>query len=95
MEVIEHPIQIRDPQDQNDHHQTVQDRFDLSLHRDEPVDNPQQETCSDNCHDDSGKWHIVFSNHFSDLMPRLALSGSYERLAHSAWGAIGKRRTMA
>jgi hypothetical protein len=41
MEVIKHPIEIRDPQDQNDYHQTVQDRFDLSLHGDEPVDNPQ------------------------------------------------------
>jgi uncharacterized protein YaiE (UPF0345 family) len=41
MEVIEHPVKIRDPQDQNNDHQAVQDRFDLSLHGDEPVHNPQ------------------------------------------------------
>jgi hypothetical protein len=66
MEVIKHPIEIRDPQNQNDDHQTVQDRFDLTLHGDEPVHNPQQKAGSDNGHEDSGKWHIVFSNRFPD-----------------------------
>jgi hypothetical protein len=46
MEVIEHSIKIRNPQDQNDDNQSVQDRFDLCLHGDEPVDNPQQKASS-------------------------------------------------
>jgi len=29
MEVVEYSIKIRDPQNQNDDHQTVQERFDL------------------------------------------------------------------
>jgi hypothetical protein len=63
-EVIKQPIEIRNPQNQNDDHQAIQDRFDLSLHWNEPVHKPQQEACCDYCDDDGGKRHIVFSNHF-------------------------------
>jgi hypothetical protein len=40
MEVIEQPVEIRDPQDQNDNNQAVQERFDLVLHGDESVYKP-------------------------------------------------------
>jgi hypothetical protein len=85
MEVIEHSIKIRNPQDQNDDNQSVQDRFDLCLHGDEPVDNPQQKASSNQCDEDSGKWHIVFSIDSRDSIPPLASSGSYERSTHLAW----------
>jgi hypothetical protein len=68
MEVIEQPVEIRNPQNQNDDHQAVQDRFDLSLHGDEPVHEPQQKPCCNKCDEDGGKRHIVFSNHFSVLI---------------------------
>ena len=64
MEVIEHPVKICDPQDQNNDHQAVQDRFDLSLHGYEPVHNPQQKSCGNKRDEYSCKRHIVFSNRF-------------------------------
>jgi hypothetical protein len=69
MEVIEQPVEIRDPQNQNDDNQAVQDRFDLTLHGDESVHNPQQKACCDNGDEHGGEWHIVFSNHFSGSAP--------------------------
>ena len=68
VEAIEQTIEIRDPQNQNNDNQAVQDRFDLSLHRDEPVHKPQQDACRNNRDKDGGKWHFVFSIHFSDLI---------------------------
>jgi hypothetical protein len=69
MEVIEHPVKICNPQDQNNDNQAVQDRFDLSLHGDEPVHNPQQKSCCNKCNEYSGKRHIVFSNRFLGSVP--------------------------
>jgi hypothetical protein len=69
MEVIEQPVEVRDPQDQNDDNQAIQDRFDLSLHGDESVHKPQQNACCDNRDDYGGKWHILFSNHFLRSVP--------------------------
>ena len=40
-EMIEQPIEIPDPQNQNDDHHAIQDRFDLPLHRNKPVHKPQ------------------------------------------------------
>jgi hypothetical protein len=68
MEVLKHPVEIRNPQNQNDDNQAIQDRFDLSLHGDESVHKPQQKACCDNGDEDGGKWHIVLSNHFSSLI---------------------------
>jgi hypothetical protein len=61
IEVLEQSVEIRNPQDQDDDHQAIQDRFDLSLHGNESVHKPQQDACCNNCDKDSGKWHIVFS----------------------------------
>lgn len=61
-EVVKHTIEIRDPQNQNDDYQAVQDRFDLSLHRNKSVDKPKHKSYRDNCDDDGGKWHIKRSN---------------------------------
>jgi hypothetical protein len=69
MEVIEHPVKICDPQDQDNDNQTVQDRFDLSLHGDEPVHNPQQKSCCNKCDEYSCKRHIVFSSHSLGSVP--------------------------
>jgi hypothetical protein len=59
IEVLKQSVEIRDPQDQDDDDQAIQDRFDLSLHRDESVHKPQQDSCCDNREEDGGKWHIV------------------------------------
>jgi hypothetical protein len=68
MEVTEHSIEICDPQDQDNNNETVQDRFDLTLHGDEPVDKPQQKPCCNKCDEYGGKRHIVFSDRFSVLI---------------------------
>jgi hypothetical protein len=73
-EVIKQTVKIRDPQDQNDDDQAIQNRLDLSLHGDEPVHKPQQNPCCDDCDDDGGKRHIVFSNHFPELISTRAWS---------------------
>src|SRR5271157_4408219 len=58
IEVLKQSVKIRNPQDQDDDDQAIQDRFDLSLHRDESVHKPQQDACCNNREEDSGKWHI-------------------------------------
>jgi len=93
IEVLKQPKEIRDPYDQNNDDQAIQDRFDLSLHGDESVHKPQQDACCNNRDEDGGKWHIVFSNHFSKSMPQ----GIVEKLRafdSLSVGAIRKRRTM-
>jgi hypothetical protein len=94
MQVAKQPIEIRDPQDQNDDNQAVQDRFDLSLHGDKPIHNPQQKTYCNERDDDGGKRHIVFSNHFSNSVPH----GVVEKLRafdSLSVGAIRKWRTIS
>jgi hypothetical protein len=61
-QMIKQPVEVRKPQNQNNDDHAIQDRFDLSLHWDEPVHEPQQEPHGDNCDDDGGKWHFTFSN---------------------------------
>jgi hypothetical protein len=41
---------VQEPQDHADHHHGIQDRFDRPLHRDEVVDQPQQNTHYDQNH---------------------------------------------
>lgn len=60
------PVEIRNPQDQDHDNHTIQNRFDLSLHWDEPVYDPQEEPGCDNGDDDGGKRHVVLSNLFSN-----------------------------
>jgi hypothetical protein len=93
MEVLKHPVEIRNPQNQNDDHQAVQDRFDLSLHGDEPVHKPQQKPCCNKCDEDGGKWHIVFSNHFSGSVPQ-SIFEKLRAIVSLSVGAIRKRRTI-
>jgi hypothetical protein len=76
IEVLKQSVEICDPYDQNNDNQTIQDRFDLSLHRDEPVHKPQQDACRNNRDKDGGKWHFMISNHFSDSI----LYGIVEKL---------------
>jgi hypothetical protein len=69
IEVLKQPVEICDPYDQNNDDQAVQDRFDLCLHRNEPVHKPQQDACCNDRDEDSGKWHFMFSILFSDSIP--------------------------
>ena len=69
MEVIEDPVEICDPQHQNEDHDAVQDRFNLTLHGDKSVYNPQQKPCRNKSDKHGGKWHFMFSIHFPDSMP--------------------------
>ena len=70
LEVSKYSVEIRNPQNKDDHYDAIQDRFNLSLHWDEPVYKPQQKPCGNKCDQDSGKWHFIFSNHFRGLGPR-------------------------
>jgi hypothetical protein len=93
IEVLKQSVEVCNPQDQDDDHQAVQERFDLSLHGNESVHKPQQDACCNNRDEDGGKWHIVFSSHFSKSMPQ----GIVEKLRafdSLSVGAIGKRRLM-
>ena len=69
IEVLKQSVEIRDPQDQDDDHYAIQERFDLSLHGDESVHKPQQDARCNNRDEDSGKWHIMYSNLFSKSKP--------------------------
>lgn len=69
LEMPKYSVEIRDPQDQHDHYNAIQNRFDLSLHWDKPVHKPQQKPCCDKRDQDSGKWHIVFSERLHRLGP--------------------------
>ena len=69
-----YPVEICDPQDQHNHYDSVQNRFDLSLHWDKPVHKPQQKPCCNKRDQDSGKWHIVFSDRLLRFGPH-SLSG--------------------
>jgi hypothetical protein len=69
-QMIKQPVEVRKPQNQNDDDHAIQDRFDLSLHWDEPVHKPQQKPDCDDCDDDGGKWHIMFSDQYLVLDPR-------------------------
>lgn len=77
--VVKYPKEIPDPQDEDDHDQAVQDRFDLSLHRDKPVYEPQHKPDSNNCDDDGGKRHSVFSSNFSYSI-RAPVVGKYKTI---------------
>jgi hypothetical protein len=94
IEVLKQPVEISDPYDQNNHNQSIEDRFDLPLHGDESVHKPQQDACRNNRDEDGGKWHILFSNHFSKSIPQ----GIVEELRafdSLSMEAIRVRRTMA
>jgi hypothetical protein len=41
---------VEEPQDHADHHDRIQDRLDCPLHRDEVIDQPQQNTHYDQYH---------------------------------------------
>jgi len=41
---------VEEPQDYADHHDSIQNRFDCRLHRDEVIDQPQQNTHYDENH---------------------------------------------
>jgi hypothetical protein len=62
-EVIKQPVEICEPQNQNDDYYAIEDRLDLSLHRDEPIHKPQQKPDCDDGDDDGGKRHILYSDH--------------------------------
>jgi hypothetical protein len=93
IEVLKQSVEIRNPQDQDDDHQAVQKRFDLSLHGDESVHKPQQDACCNYRDEDGGKWHIVFSNHFSKSM-RQGIVEKLRAFDSLSVEANRKRRTM-
>ena len=92
--MVKYPKEISDPQDEDDHDHSVQDRFDLSLHRDKPVDEPQHKPYSNNCDDDSGKRHIMFSSDFSDSIRALDIAGKFQAIDSLSAAVIGKRRVI-
>lgn len=61
-EVVKQAIEISEPDNQNDDDNAIQDRFDLSLHRNEAVYKPQHDSRCDDCDENGGKWHFEHSN---------------------------------
>jgi hypothetical protein len=59
--VFEHAEYPQKPQNYGDHNDRVQDAFDLTLHGDETVDQPEQNTDYSECENDSDERHIAFS----------------------------------
>jgi hypothetical protein len=51
------PKDIQQPQHNGNHHYTVQDRLDRSLHGNEPVDEPQDNSNNDQYDHDIDQWH--------------------------------------
>ncbi len=80
-EVIKKPVEVPDPEDQNDDNHTVQDRFDLPLHRNEPIHKPQQKPDCNDCNDDGGKWHICSPISISRSIQVQGWTLSYEQFA--------------
>jgi hypothetical protein len=105
-EMVKQPIEIPDPQNQNDDYQSVQDRFDLSLHGNKPVYEPQNNPYCDNCDDYGGKRHFIFSDQFlaHDTREERApcfvharqrrLTNTHDRWTGLAWDGTRKRRTI-
>jgi hypothetical protein len=83
LEMSKYPVEISDPQNQYDHYDTIEDRFNLSLHWDKFIYKPQQKTCCNKRDQDSGKWHIVFSDRLPLFDPH-PVSGpeNRKRLVH-------------
>jgi hypothetical protein len=94
MKVLEQPEEICDPENQNDDHQAVQNRFDLALHGNEPVYKPQQNACCDNRDEDGGKRHFIFSSRLSGSMPGGHLRRGCERSARWARERSKKGESM-
>lgn len=92
--MVEHPKEIPDPQDEDDYDHSIQDRFDLSLHRDKPVDEPQHKPNSNNCEDNGGKRHISCSSDFSDSIRALDIAGKFQAIDSLSAAVIGKRRVI-
>jgi hypothetical protein len=62
--MVKQPKEVSEPYDQNDDNQGVQNRFDLPLHRNKAVHEPQHDSDGDNCEKYGGKRHVIFSDSF-------------------------------
>lgn len=59
--VVEQPIKLGDPQNQNNDYDPVQNGLDLSLHRNEPVHNPENKSDRDSREDNGSERHSIYS----------------------------------
>lgn len=92
--MVKYAKKISDPQDEDNDYQSVQDRFDLPLHRNKPVDEPQHKPYSNNCDDDGGKRHSIFSNHFSDSIRAIDVVGKFQAIYSDRATVMRKRRVI-
>ena len=81
---VKHPKEVSYPQDEDDNDEPVQDRFDLRLHRNKSVDEPQHKPNSNDCDDDGSKRHILFSVRFASTVRALAIVGKFNQSTHLA-----------
>ena len=58
-EVAEESKYSEEPEDKGNHHDGVQDTFDLALHWDVAVDQPQQQAYDGNCNDNVDEGHLA------------------------------------
>src|ERR1700722_19769233 len=63
-EGMKEPEYVQEPQNHADHHDGIQDRLDRSLHRDEIIDQPKQNTHYDQNHQQLDYGHRLIPPHF-------------------------------
>jgi hypothetical protein len=61
-EIVEEPEYLQKPKDDGNDYDGIEDSFDLSLHRDKAIDEPQQDANDDKGENQSDKGHLLFSN---------------------------------
>lgn len=54
---VEDAEDVEQPQDYEDHHDAIEDRFDAALHGNEPIHNPEQNADNDEGKHKMHKWH--------------------------------------
>jgi hypothetical protein len=59
--VVEQSKNVQEPYDEHDHHNSIQDALDLTLHRNEAIDQPKQDAYNADRENNSHKWHLALS----------------------------------
>jgi hypothetical protein len=65
-DIVHEPIDLEKPNDHGNDYHGIEDSLDLSLHRNEAVDKPQQNANYDKSENQSDKGHLLISNRNSE-----------------------------
>ena len=61
-EVVKQSKDVDEPYNEHNYHNAVQNSLDLTLHRDETIDQPKQYADYADCENNRDKWHFMYSN---------------------------------